>query len=132
MAAAPLEQVHAIVCLDAIFVKIREDGAVSNQAVHLVINVDCTGCKQMLGLWIEQTDGAGFWLSVPKELNKRGVADILSAVTDDHHWIRCDALVSSGRPAHQHCQSRTVPPRLAGTPRGQFIVAVGRHQHSVR
>ena len=78
----PLQQVCCLLYPDAIFVRIREDGAVSNKAVHLAIGVDCSGRKQVLGMWIEQTEGAKFWLKVMKELRQRGVTDILIAVTD--------------------------------------------------
>ena len=77
-----LQQVYCLLYLDAIFVRIREDGAVSNKAVYLAIGVDCTGRKQVLGMWVQQTEGAKFWLKVMKELRQRGVTDILIAVTD--------------------------------------------------
>ena len=107
----PLEQVHATVCLDAIFVKIREDGAVSNQAAYPAIGVDCEGCKQVLELWIKHTEGAGFWLQGLKELNKLGVADILIAVTDalqgfPQALAACRRRPSSGPASRICCATR--------------------------
>ena len=78
----PLEEVYAIVYFDAVRVKIRDEGLVRNKAVYLAIGVTCTGRKEVLGLWIEQTEGAKFWLSVMNELKVRGVADVLIAVVD--------------------------------------------------
>ena len=78
----PLEEVYAIVYFDAVRVKIRDEGLVRNKAVYLAIGVTCAGRKEVLGLWIEQTEGAKFWLSVMNELRARGVADVLIAVVD--------------------------------------------------
>lgn len=77
-----LEAVYAIVFFDAIRVKIRNEGLVSNRAVYLAIGVRCSGHKEILGIWIEQTEGAKFWLRVMSELKNRGVQDILIAVVD--------------------------------------------------
>jgi putative transposase len=63
-------------------VKIRHEGLVSNRAVYLAIGVRCSGHKEILGIWIEQTEGAKFWLRVMSELKNRGVQDILIAVVD--------------------------------------------------
>ncbi len=78
----PLNEVYALLFLDAIWVKIRQDGAVTNKPVFLALGVDCSGRKQLLGLWIQQQEGAKFWLKVLKELQLRGVKDVLIAVTD--------------------------------------------------
>jgi putative transposase len=77
-----LESTYAIVFFDAIRVKIRNEGLVSNRAVYLAIGLRCAGHKEILGLWIEQTEGAKFWLRVMTELRSRGVQDILIAVVD--------------------------------------------------
>ena len=77
-----LESTYAIVFFDAIRVKIRNEGLVSNRAVYLAIGLRCSGHKEILGLWIEQTEGAKFWLRVMTELRSRGVQDILIAVVD--------------------------------------------------
>ncbi len=77
-----LESVYAIVYFDAMRVKIRDEGLVRNKAVYLAIGVRCTGYKEILGMWVEQTEGAKFWLSVMQELKNRGLEDILIAVVD--------------------------------------------------
>lgn len=78
----PLEPVYAIVYFDALRVKIRDEGLVRNKAVYLAIGITCAGDKEILGLWIEQTEGAKFWLRVMNELKGRGVEDLLIAVVD--------------------------------------------------
>ena len=78
----PLERLYPIVFFDALRVKIRRDGAVHNQAVYLALGVAPDGTRDVLGLWIERTEGAKFWLHVMTELRNRGVADILIAVVD--------------------------------------------------
>lgn len=78
----PLEPVYAIVFFDCLRVKIRDEGTVKNKAVYLAIGMRCSGHKEVLGLWIEQTEGAKFWLRVMTELKNRGVSDILIAVVD--------------------------------------------------
>lgn len=78
----PLEPVYALVYFDALRVKIRDEGLVRNKAVYLAIGVTCAGTKEVLGLWIEQTEGAKFWLRVMTELKARGAEDLLIAVVD--------------------------------------------------
>ena len=78
----PLEKVYAIVFFDALRVKIRDEGTVKNKAVYLAIGVRCSGHKEVLGIWIEQTEGAKFWIRVMTELKNRGTEDILIAVVD--------------------------------------------------
>lgn len=78
----PLETTYAIVFFDALRVKIRDEGTVRNKAVYLAIGMRCSGHKEILGLWIEQTEGAKFWLRVMSELKARGTQDILIAVVD--------------------------------------------------
>jgi putative transposase len=78
----PLDACYPLVFLDAIRVKIRDEGFVRNKAVHIALGVLPDGTREILGLWIEQTEGAKFWLRVMNELKSRGVSDILIAVTD--------------------------------------------------
>src|SRR5215213_7331307 len=78
----PLEPVYPLVFFDALRVKIRDEGTVRNKAVYLALGVRADGRKEILGLWIEQTEGAKFWLRVMNELRSRGVEDILIAVVD--------------------------------------------------
>jgi len=78
----PLEPMYPLVFFDALRVKIRDEGTVKNKAVYLVLGVRPDGTKDILGIWIEQTEGAKFWLRVMTELKNRGVDDILIAVVD--------------------------------------------------
>ena len=78
----PLEALYPLVFLDALRVKVRDEGTVRNKAVHVALGVRADGAKEVLGLWIEQTEGAKFWLRVMTELRQRGVEDILIAVVD--------------------------------------------------
>ena len=78
----PLESIYPVVFFDALRVKIRDEGMVKNKAVYVVLGITASGEKDVLGLWIEQTEGAKFWLKVMNDLRNRGVADILIAVVD--------------------------------------------------
>jgi putative transposase len=78
----PLDAVYPIVFFDALRVKIRDEGLVKNKAVYVALAITADGDKEVLGLWIEQTEGAKFWLRVMNELKTRGVSDILIAVVD--------------------------------------------------
>jgi putative transposase len=77
-----LEAMYPIVYFDALRLKIRDEGSVKNKAVYLALGIKACGRKEVLGLWIEQTDGAKFWLKVFNELKNRGLQDILIAVVD--------------------------------------------------
>jgi len=78
----PLDAVYPIVYLDAIHLKMRSEGRVQNQAVYLALGVNLEGHKELLGLWIGESEGAKFWLGVLTELQNRGVEDILIACVD--------------------------------------------------
>jgi transposase-like protein len=78
----PLEALYPVLILDALRVKIRDEGTVRNKAVYLALGVTSTGRKEVLGLWVEQTEGAKFWLRVLTELRNRGVQDVLVALVD--------------------------------------------------
>jgi putative transposase len=78
----PLDACFPLVFFDAIRVKIREEGFVRNKAVYIALGILADGTKEILGIWIEQTEGAKFWLRVMNELKTRGVGDILIAVVD--------------------------------------------------
>jgi putative transposase len=78
----PLDACYPLVFFDAIRVKIRDEGFVRNKAVYIALGILADGTKQILGIWIEQTEGAKFWLRVMNELKNRGVGDILIAVVD--------------------------------------------------
>ena len=78
----PLEPVYPVVLFDCLRVKIRDEGVVRNKAVYVALGVERGGRKDVLGLWVEQTEGAGFWLRVMTELRSRGVEDVLIALVD--------------------------------------------------
>ena len=78
----PLDPVYPVVFFDALRVKIRDEGMVRNKAVYVALALNPDGEKEVLGLWIEQTEGAKFWLKVINDLKTRGVNDILIAVVD--------------------------------------------------
>ena len=78
----PLEPMYPVVFFDALRVKIREEAVVRNKAIYLALGVLADGTRDILGLWIENTEGAKFWMKVFNDLKTRGVSDILIAVTD--------------------------------------------------
>lgn len=80
--ARPLEPMYPVVFFDALRVKIKEDAVVRNKAIYLALGVLPDGSRDILGLWIEGSEGAKFWMKVFNDLKTRGVADILIAVTD--------------------------------------------------
>jgi putative transposase len=78
----PLEALYALIFFDAIRIKVRDEGTVRNKAVYVALGVRPDGTKEILGLWIEQSEGAKFWLRVMNELKDRGVEDVLIAIVD--------------------------------------------------
>jgi len=78
----PLEPMYPVIFFDALRVKVRDDGVVRNKAIYLALGILPDGTRDVLGLWIEQTEGAKFWLKVFNDLKTRGVNDILIAVVD--------------------------------------------------
>lgn len=78
----PLASVYPILYFDALFIKSRQEGPVKNKAVYLALGVDLQGEKELLGLWLAETEGAKFWLSVFTELKNRGMQDCFIACVD--------------------------------------------------
>jgi putative transposase len=78
----PLDPVYPIVFIDALVVKVRDGGHVTNKAAHIVVGVDTDGIKHVLGIWVQSAEGAKFWLNVLTELRNRGVKDVLIACCD--------------------------------------------------
>ena len=78
----PLEALYALIFFDAIRIKVRDEGTVRNKAVYVALGVRPDGSKEILGLWIEQSEGAKFWLRVMNELKSRGVEDVLITIVD--------------------------------------------------
>lgn len=79
----PLQSVYAVVFMDAIHFKVKQDGAIVNKAAYMVIGIDLDGNKDVLGMWIGENESAKFWLSVLNDLKNRGVQDILIACVDN-------------------------------------------------
>ena len=80
--ARPLDQVYPILYLDAIVLKVRDNGQVKNKALYLAIGINMEGNKDILGMWMSVNEGAKFWLSVVNELKNRGIQDIFIACVD--------------------------------------------------
>jgi putative transposase len=78
----PLDATYPIVYMDAVRVKVRDNGHVSNKAVYLALGVTMDGIKEVLGMWVAENEGAKFWLQVVTELKNRGVEDIFIACVD--------------------------------------------------
>lgn len=79
----PLQSVYAVVFLDAIHFKVKQDGAIVNKAAYMVIGIDLDGNKDVLGMWIGENESAKFWLGVLNDLKNRGVQDILITCVDN-------------------------------------------------
>jgi transposase-like protein len=80
--ARPLEAVYPILYFDCLFVKSRQEGRLRNKAIYLALGINLHGEKELLGLWMAETEGAKFWLSVFNELKTRGVDDCFIACVD--------------------------------------------------
>jgi putative transposase len=78
----PLDEIYPILYLDALQVKVKDQGQVINKAVYLAVGINMEGKKEVLGFWIEKTEGSKFWLQVVTELKNRGVKDIFIACVD--------------------------------------------------
>jgi putative transposase len=121
----PLEAVYPVVLFDCLRVKIRDEGVVRNKAVYVALGVERSGRKDVLGLWVEQTEGAGFWLRVMTELRSRGVEDVLIALTDGLTGFP-DAIHAVFPQTQIHHSSCTWCARASGTCR----TASGRRSRS--
>ena len=80
--ARPLDAIYPIIYVDALVVKVRDGAHVMNKAAHIVVGVDTDGIKHVLGIWVQNGEGARFWLQVFTELRNRGVRDVLIACCD--------------------------------------------------
>ena len=80
--ARPLDAVWPVVFLDALVIKVRDQGVVQNKSAYIALGMGVDGHKEVLGIWLESTEGAKFWLKVISELRNRGVQDILIACCD--------------------------------------------------
>ena len=82
MAELTLDLVYTVLYLDALFLKVKDQGVVRNKAVYLALDINMRGEKELLGLWLLHSEGAKFWLQVLTELKNRGVQDIFIACVD--------------------------------------------------
>ena len=80
--ARPLDPVYPVIDFDCLFVKSRQDGSIRNKAVYLALGINMDGEKELLDMWLGETEGARFWLSVFNELKTRGVEDCFIACVD--------------------------------------------------
>jgi putative transposase len=105
----PLDICYPLVFFDAIRVKVRDEGFVRNKAIYIALGVLPDGTKEILGIWIEQTEGAKFWLRVVNELKTRGAQDILIAVVDGLKGFpeAINAVFSADRRSNLHCPSHS-------------------------
>jgi len=107
----PLEQVYAVVFLDAIVVKVRDNHVVQNKPAYVAVGIDADGEKHVLGIWVAKTapesaaagEGAGFWRSVMADLKNRGVRDILIACCDGLTGFEDAIHAAFGRTVVQRC-----------------------------
>lgn len=89
----PLKEIYSIVYIDGQRHKVRSDGQVKSKTVYSVLGIDLEGCKDLLGLWISETENAKYWLKVLTDLRNRGVRDILIVTSDDLPGIE-DAIAA--------------------------------------
>ena len=99
----PLESIYAVVYIDALVVKIRDQGRVENKAVHVVVGVDREGARDVLGLWIARTEGAKYWSTVLADLKHRGVEDILILCADGLAGIQAAVEANFPKTIFQTC-----------------------------
>jgi putative transposase len=116
----PVDPVYPIVYIDAIRIKVRDVGVVANQAAHLVVGVDLEGRKHVLGIWIQQTEGAKFWSGVLTELRNRGLKDAL--------FICCDGLTGLRRGQRRVARGGGADLRGAPDPRLDALRLLERSQ----
>jgi putative transposase len=79
----PLEEVYCIVWLDAMFYKVKDEGRVQSRAIYNILGINREGKKELIGMYVSESEGANFWLSVLTDLQSRGVKDILIACIDN-------------------------------------------------
>ena len=84
----PLDPVYFVVWMDGIVVKVRQSGKVISKTIYLMIGLKQNGLKEVMGMWISETESASFWLNVLTDIKARGVKDILIACTDNLSGIR--------------------------------------------
>src|SRR3954454_5649670 len=123
----PLEPLYPVVFFDALRVKIRDEGVVRSKAVYLALAVLPDGSRDILGVWIEQTEGAKFWLKVFTDLKTRGCHDLLIAVTDGPKGMS-EALSA----VFPQTTLRSTPPMRSRTSNGQPATCSAQFAAAIR
>ena len=119
----PLERMYPVVFFDALRVTIRDEATVRSKAIYLALAVLPDGNREILGLWIEQTEGAKFWMKVFSDLRTRGCQDILIAVTDGLKGLpeALAAVFPAPTPADLHCPSDSPQPGVCNVERAEAL-----------
>jgi len=99
----PLDSLYPIVFLDALVVKVKDSGQIKNKAVYLALGVNMEGQKELLGMWIQETEGAKFWLQVLNDLHNRGIKDILIVSIDGLNGFEQAISAVFPKTQIQHC-----------------------------
>jgi transposase-like protein len=121
--ARPLEDVYCIVWLDAMHYKVKDEGRIVSRAVYHVLGINKEGRKDLLGMYVSESEGANFWLGVLSDLRNRGVEDILIACIDNLHGF-AEAIQSTfpkDRSAELHCSPDSQQPQVCGQQRSETI-----------
>ena len=98
-----LDPVYPIVFIDCLVVKVKQDGKIINKSVYIVLGVNKDGIKEVLGLWIDETESAKFWLNVLTELKNRGLHDILILCSDNLYGMKDAVIAVYPKTEHQLC-----------------------------
>jgi putative transposase len=98
-----LDKIYPVVFIDCIMVKVKQDKRIINKAVYVAIGINISGNKEVLGFWINETEGAKFWLSIFTELKNRGLQDILIMCTDNLTGISESISAAFPKTDHQLC-----------------------------
>ena len=99
----PLDDVYFVLWLDGIVFKVRQNGKVSNKTIYIIIGLNSSGMKEVLGLWINETESASFWVNVLTDLKARGVQDVLISCTDNLAGINQAILAVFPQTTNQLC-----------------------------
>ena len=99
----PLEEIYAVVFLDAIHYNVRQDGRIVKKAVYIALGLDLEGKRDILGMWVGENESAKYWLGVLNELKNRGVKDILIACTDNLSGFDAAIQTVFSKTDLQHC-----------------------------
>jgi putative transposase len=114
----PLDAMYTVIWLDALVLKVRDQGVVQNKAAHVAIGLTLEGRKEVLGIWLESNEGAKFWLRVLTELKNRGVQDVL--------FVCCDGLKGFPQAIEAAFPKATVQTCIVHQVRNSLVFVAGR------